>query len=440
LKSIGDFLVDLHGQHQHQSLLKPETANDLINALPEVAALWHGFRITYDDFQQAHASLERFDADATALIQKKDLIDFQYTEIASLTLLPDEEKALEEEYTLLSSITERLSCISSISALIEGSDTAGSIGRQVAQIRKHLESLQRYDPSSAPWIPNIDETISLFSELNRYCRTYLEKTESTAQPQRLEEINSRLAKIQRLRKKYSCVYDGLLQKQENLREQLDSIINRDADRVLMEKKAALCEKKCRDCAEKLSRGRTKATATFDKAISNQMDQLGFSAGAWRTVFVPQPRLSPNGLEEVIFEVRTNPGEPFLPLIKTASGGEISRLMLAIKTVLAAHDKIPLLIFDEIDVGIGGHTAKEVARAMQALSKSHQVICISHLHQIAGLADNHYKVYKTTEGERTFTRVKELHQKEKIEEISRMLGDDSAIGKKHAEEMLKMNKN
>jgi DNA repair protein RecN (Recombination protein N) len=166
-----------------------------------------------------------------------------------------------------------------------------------------------------------------------------------------------------------------------------------------------------------------------------MARLGFSGGEWKTVFVPEKALAPHGLEELRFEVRTNPGEPLLPLAKTASGGEISRLMLAIKTYMAEKDHVPVLIFDEIDAGIGGMLAGEVARALKKLSETHQVVCISHLHHIASLADSHYRVYKVVEADRTVTRAKRLSGEEKIDEISRMLGDTTDISKKHARQLL-----
>jgi DNA repair protein RecN (Recombination protein N) len=167
-----------------------------------------------------------------------------------------------------------------------------------------------------------------------------------------------------------------------------------------------------------------------------MAKLGFTGGAWKTEFVPFEMPQSFGLEDARFLVRTNPGESLLPLVKIASGGEISRLMLAIKTVLAAHDSIPILVFDEIDSGIGGMIAKEVAASLCALSATHQVLCISHLHQIASMADHHYNVYKDAQSGRTVTLVKQLTKEEKVSEIARMLGGDSAIAKKHAEELLK----
>ena len=170
-----------------------------------------------------------------------------------------------------------------------------------------------------------------------------------------------------------------------------------------------------------------------------MAKLGFTGGQWETDFTAFDAPQPAGMEDAQFLVRTNPGEALLPLVKIASGGEISRLMLAIKTVLAAHDNVPILVFDEIDSGIGGVLAGEVAKSLASLSASHQVLCISHLHQIASLADRQYHVYKEAQAGRTVTMVKLLGKEERMLEIARMLGGDSAIARKHAEELLKRKK-
>lgn len=440
LKAIGNYLVDLHGQHEHQSLLRQETANLLINSLPEVTSLWRKYYTSYNNFITLKTDLNNFDKQVADLKEKHDLIEFQYSELATMKLVADEENTLKEDFSMLSSVTERLECISNISAIIEGTERDQSLERQIITIRKNLETLQKFDSSARPWIDDIENFLTLLSELEAFCSSYSSHTETTANPARLEHINSRLAKIQRLKRKYNCSFDDLIKKQKELKEQLFSIENIEADRSLLEEKAKQTEKTCRENAETLSKARKKATQKFDKIITKQMENLGFSGGKWKTAFIPESELTSNGLETIAFEVRTNIGEPFLPLIKIASGGEISRLMLAIKTVLTEQDNIPILIFDEIDAGIGGLLAKEVAKSLYSLSKSHQVICISHLHQIASVADYHYRVYKTFEDNRTITKVQVLNDKEKVEEISRMLGSDSTISKKHAEELLAQKSN
>ena len=440
LKAMGNYLVDLHGQHEHQSLLRQETANLLINSLPELTVNWRNYKNSYSNFIAAKTKLENFDRQVADLKLKHDLIEFQHNELSNMKLAPEEENSLKEEFTILSSITQRLQCISNIQAIMESADENQPLEKQIIMIRKNLETLQIFDSSATPWIADIENFLTLLSELETFCSSYPSQTDTTADPSRIEHINSRLANIQRLKRKYNCSFEVLIKKQKELKEQLFSIENIEADRSLLEEKTKETEKICREGAEALSNARKKATQKFDKIISRQMETLGFSGGKWKTDFIAESELTANGLETIVFEVQTNIGEPYLPLIKIASGGEISRLMLAIKTVLTEQDKIPILIFDEIDAGIGGLVAKEVATSLYSLSKSHQVICISHLHQIASVADHHYRVYKTFEDNRTITKVHALNDEEKVEEISRMLGSDSIISKKHAKELLSQKSN
>ena len=178
-----------------------------------------------------------------------------------------------------------------------------------------------------------------------------------------------------------------------------------------------------------------AAKKFDRTISTMMVSLGFRGGIWKTVFEPVDQPADHGLENIRFFVRTNPGEAQLPLAKTASGGEISRLMLAVKTVLAQSDYVPILIFDEIDTGIGGIVAGAVGKALKELSRTHQVLCISHLHQIASLAEHQVKVYKEESDHRTVARVTYLSDEDRVQEVARMLGGDSKIAIDHARELL-----
>jgi DNA repair protein RecN (Recombination protein N) len=411
LKAVGDFLIDLHGQHEHQSLLNPHAAYGLIDALPQVAPVSTRYAQAWTALCGAREQLQAFDAQAAELGAKRDLIEFQFREIAALQPKAGEEPELDND--------------------------GPGLQQQCGQIRKKLEALQKFDPAAEPWLSQLEAAQSFLGELNVFCASYLSAHDAAADPTaRLEEINSRLAKIQRLKKKYHCTFDELIEKQRQLQADLQALENVTADRSAVAEK---CERTLRDClaaGKALSTARNKATREFDAAISKQMNVLGFTDGKWRTASAPLPEPAEHGMESVCFEVQTNPGEPFLPLAKTASGGEISRLMLAIKTVMADNDHIPVLVFDEIDTGIGGHIATAVGAAMRQLSVSHQVICISHLHQIASEAQRHYRVFKVNEAGRTFTQIVQLDEKERVDEIARMLGSDSPQGRRHAEEIVR----
>jgi DNA repair protein RecN (Recombination protein N) len=433
LKSVGDQLIDFHGQHEHQSLLDESNALLILDRLPGIAHELDIYTKTFIEYSHVKEELDGHDKRCAALAEKRDVIDFQYKELKSLDLKPDEEIKLEEELTLLSSTAQRLECVSVINDLITADDA--SVGHLTGLIKKNLENLARFDATAFPWITEIENTSRVFAELEAYCEKYLESSQPSGDTSTIDDINARLSKIQRLKKKYSCDYNGLLEKQLQLKADLDALVNTEADRSQLEKKVLAALKKCKEVGAVLSANRRKQALQFDKAITLEMAKLGFNGGAWETEFVPHSEPTGIGFENIMFLVRTNRGEPLLPLVKIASGGEISRLMLAIKTIMAAHDHIPILIFDEIDTGIGGVLAKEVATAMELLGKTHQLLCISHLHQIASKANHHYFVFKETQGKRTITQVKKLSQEQRTDEIARMLGGDSAIARKHAEELL-----
>ncbi len=433
LKRLGDSLVDLHGQHEHQSLLYEETHAGVVDDLTGVRSVKGTYSAAYAGYAAVKSEMEAFEAKAAALAERKEVLEFQHKELSELSLRPGEEEELAGELSLLSSSAQRSAAASEIVSLLASSQD--SIEKRISSVRKKLEVLAKYDHAVEPWLADITNTLNVFTELETFCGSYLAKTGAAADPNRIERLNSRLAKIQRLRKKYSCSLDELMAKRDSLKRDLDAIGNTDADRSELEKKMKAAFASCKQAGTALRTARKNACREFDKKVTSLMEQLGFKGGKWQTELQPHDNPAPDGFETIRFMVQTNPGEPMLPLAKTASGGEISRLMLAIKTVMSGHDRIPILIFDEVDTGIGGMLAGNVAEALAQLAASHQVLCISHLHQIASLADHHFHVYKEPAGDRTVTRVKRLSEKERVDEIARMLGGDSAAAKLHARELL-----
>lgn len=436
LKKLGDLLVDLHGQHEHQSLLSEETHGQVVDDLPGVSGVKEAYTAAYTVYTAAKAESESFEAKAAALAERREILEFQYKELFDLSLRSGEEEELTKELSLLSSSAQRSAAASEIMSLLASSQD--SIEKRISSVRKKLEVLAKYDPAVAPWLTDVTNTLAVFTELETFCGSYLSTMGAGADPARIERLNSRLAKIQRCKKKYACHLDGLIVKRDALKNDLASIVNIDADRVEIARKAAAALDACRKAGTALSTARKKACGDFDKKVTSLMEHLGFKGGKWQTEMKPLETPLPCGLETIRFMVQTNPGEAILPLARTASGGEISRLMLAIKTVMSEHDRIPVLIFDEIDTGIGGLLAGDVARALAGLSAAHQVLCISHLHQIASLADHHFHVYKEQINGRTVTRVRRLSGKERVDEIARMLGGDSVIARRHAAELLEVN--
>jgi len=440
LKTLGDLLIDLHGQHQHQSLLNENTHVDIVDALPETSLPRENYTSAYNSYTAARQELADAQKKARELADKKDVIEFQYKELSTLNPQKDEEQALEQELSLLSTSAQRIECAKEVLELMGASSDGESIQKKLKQIKRKLETLCKYDPSVDQYISNMETVLSTCSELDLFCNTYLEKIGGGDNSQeRIETINSRLSKIQRLKKKYSCTLNELVDKKQQIAKDLSLLDNSSGDIGTLQKNSDKARQVCIDTAATLTKLRKKALSKFDREITRRMELLGFHGGEWRTDMQPLDEPSPSGLEEIRFLVKTNPGEPFLPLAKTASGGEISRLMLAVKSILAEQDEIPVLIFDEIDTGIGGVLAGEVSKALYSLSSTHQVLCISHLHQIASTADHHYLVAKKTAGGRTVTEVSRLDDGQRTAEIARMLGGESQITIEHAEQLLRSNR-
>ncbi|MCX7727404.1 MAG: DNA repair protein RecN [Chitinispirillaceae bacterium] len=440
LKKIGDLLVDLHGQHEHQSLLNEDTHIDIIDRLEDIKEIKKLYLDSYSLYAKAKKELEEHDEEMRRLSEKRDLIEFQLKELEQAALKEGEEEELEKEYKLLSSTAQRIESIKSIIEILSPSE-GESLVKNISNILRKLEQLSKFDDSVCQWLSDIENAKNLFSELELFCNSYFSGIETEKDPStRLEEINVRLAKIQRLKKKYNATIGELIELQKKLRDNLQQIENSVSDRQQLEKRVLETKNSAVEIGKKLSKVRKEETAKFDSLITEMMSQLGFKGGKWHTIFIPFEEPTEIGLETAKFYVRTNVGEEELPLAKIVSGGEVSRLMLAVKTILSESDNIPVLIFDEIDTGIGGTVAGKVGKALKELSKNHQVLCISHLHQIASLADNHIKVYKEEMKGRTVTLIKPLSHEERINEIARMLGGDSKIALQHAKELIRAGKN
>lgn len=434
LRRIGDLLIDLHGQHDHQALLNEDTHRTYIDRLEGVPPTLREYSTTYTAYAEAKHALAVHAEEMRLLDEKKEIVQFQVRELRQAELKSGEEEELEAELSLLSSSAERIEATSAILEML-GSSSTTSIEKQAGAVQRKLEQLRKYDPSVLPWIDDVENSLRVFTELETFCSSYLSTTDEQADPFRIEKINGRLAKLQRLKKKYGTDIDGLITREQALARDLVSLENSETDHRELQKMAASTREQCLTVGRKLSSCRAEAAKKFDTSITAMMKKLGFRGGRWYTAFRPCEEPTEHGLETARFLVRTNPGEAELPLSKTASGGEISRLMLAIKTVLSKNDYVPVLIFDEIDTGIGGLLAGAVGKALKSLSISHQVLCISHLHQIASLADRQVKVYKEESGGRTLTRIRLLSEEERVKEVARMLGGDSGIALDHARELL-----
>jgi len=433
LEEIGNYLVDVHGQHEHQALLKPSVARDLLDEFGVLMKLRKRTEETYRKFREKSRELEELRASEKEREQQIDLYRFQIEEIDHANLSVEEEEVLEKEYKVLSN-AEKLDQLSQelYHHLYEG---AGSITEKMALVEKSLERIVAIDQTLKDELKEIGEVKYQIDEIALTIRDYRRKIEFN--PQRLQEILERKELISKLKRKYGNTIKEILNYRKETQVKLDKLLHSARSMEEITSEVERLEEELAREAGKLSRERKIAGAKLKKETEQELRELGMGRARFH-VEIKQGEIKSSGMDEIRFLVAPNVGEDLKPINRIASGGEISRIMLALKTILARADRIPTLIFDEIDVAIGGRIAQVVGRKMRTLYPNRQVICITHLPQIAVFASNHYFVGKKISGGRTKTLVDLLDRKGRESEIARMLGGErlTEITLKHAREMIR----
>ena len=446
LKIIGDLLADLHGQHEHQSLLDSREHLTYLDNYSEVGDLLARVGNDYSKLKKKLEELEELKRMNKVSKEKKELYQFQLNEITRAGLSVDEEEKLSTEKKILEN-SEALFQIASM-VFQELYDIDGSIIERLSLTKKELEKGGEYDPRLKDHIENLDSAILQLNDSSRFLQGY--KDSLNFDPEKLEKIRERLNLINSLKKKYGQSIEEVLSYADKIKVDLEKIENRDELiqeteqeikdlRQILKKDSMLLSDKRKEKGSELSRKIKKELSflgmercDFEVKISWCEEENGLLEINSKRYYVDE-----KGMDQVEFYVSPNPGEELKPLAKIASGGEISRIMLALKSVLAKSDQIPTMIFDEVDVGIGGEIAEAVGKRMKTLSSTHQIICITHLQQIASQADYHFKVYKEVSKNRTITKIKLLSREERIKEIARMIGGKkiSDLSLEHAAEMI-----
>jgi DNA repair protein RecN (Recombination protein N) len=432
LATIGEWLVDIHGPHDHQSLLHSAKQLAILDAFGGLEKE----RDVFGELVRRRAVLENEKSalivDEKAYAQQLDLLRFQVREILAARLQPDEEAQVEAEFIRASNATKLLQL--SHSTLDFLSESENSLLTQSGIIGRMLAELQRVDSGAANLAELHSQAGDRLRELQMELSRYTEKVD--VDPARLTVLEQRLDLIQSLKRKYGATLVEVIAFGEDTKQKLQSLESRDAD--LMRLNAAL-EKLDAEilCAgRKLSAARKKVMPQLAKAVVKQLADLGFKQSQFDVAITGADPTSSSGFDEIEFQFAPNPGEPAKPLRAIASSGEMARVMLALKTVLAAEDEIPVLVFDEVDANIGGETANVVGEKMKQIAAKRQVLCITHLPQVAAPADAHYLVTKQLKNGRTISEIKLLGKKERVTELARMLGGQSDAARKHAEALLK----
>ena len=431
LKNLGDELVDLHGPHDHQSLLSPETQLSLLDSFARVEAQLGEYRQHYRQLQTLLAEQAALNTAETAREQELDLLRHQITEIKSANLVAGEEKEIERRYKLASNSKRLIELATGVANKL--SEANGSVLSQLAETQRLLRELEKIDSSIAQLSSAHTASVVELSEIARSLSAYAEKFD--LDPQQLAALEQRVSLFETLKRKYGDSIGEVIAFGERAVERMRTIEGRDAELERLAREIDNVRTQMNRAGEALRKLRAKAAPKLSENIRRNLCDLGFRQSEFEAKFNALDEPGPNGFDSVELLFSPNPGEPLKPLRAIASSGEISRLMLAIKSALAAHDAIPLLVFDEIDTNVGGEIAHAVGAKMQMLGRDHQVICITHLPQVAATASSHFVVTKDVARGRTFSNLHEVTGKGRQEEIARMLGGKSEPALKLAASLL-----
>ena len=432
LKNLGDELVDLHGPHDHQSLLSPETQLGLLDSFARAQEQLDEYRKHYRQLQALIAEHAALNTAETAREQELDLLRHQTNEIRSANLVAGEEEEIEKRYKLASNSKRLIELASAIANKLSEADD--SVLSQLAETQRLLRELEKIDSSIAQFSSSHAATVVELSEIARALSTYAEKLD--LDPQQLVALEQRVSLFETLKRKYGGSIADVIAFGERAAERMRKIEGRDAELERLAKEIENIRAQMNQAGEALRKLRVKAAPKLSDTIRRNLRDLGFRQSEFEAKLTALDEPRSNGFDSVELLFSPNPGEPLKPLRAIASSGEISRLMLAIKSALAAHDAIPLLVFDEIDTNVGGEIAHAVGAKMQTLGRDHQVICITHLPQVAATASSHFVVTKEVVHGHTFSDLHEVSGKARREEIARMLGGRSESALQLAASLLK----
>lgn len=431
LASIGEWLVDMHGPHDHQSLLHPAKQLAILDA-------FGGLEKERDAFGELVRRRNELEAEKSGLIvdeetyaQQLDLLRFQVKEIETARLHPDEEEKITEEHNRASNAAKLLQLSQSALDVLSESET--SLLTQAGSIGRTLHELQRVDAGAAALGELHEQGVSVLRELQTELSRYADKVD--VDPARLAELDERLNLIHALKRKYGATLAEVIAFGAEAKTKLQALESRDAELARLNAALTKLDAELTKAGKKLSAERRKVIPQLAKAAAKQLADLGFKQSKF-DVALTGVEVSATGADAVEFQFSPNVGEPLKPLRAIASSGEMARVMLALKTVLAAQDEIPVLVFDEVDANVGGETANMVGEKMKQIAAKRQVFCITHLPQVAAPADAHYVVSKQVKEGRTISEITWLDKKSRVTELARMLGGQTDAARKHAEALLK----
>ncbi len=431
LRQVGDLLVDLHGPHDHQSLFSREQQLSLLDAFAGAEALRVGYETARKGWMQLTAEKKRLSDDAEALARESDILAHQVAEIDAAALQPGEEEPLLARQKAAANGHRIAEICAALAALV--SEAEDSLTGRLGDVTRLMKELQRLDPATGHLAGAATEVFEGVQDLSRGIDRYASSLETD--PRQLAAIESRLDAIQSLKRKFGSSVEAVIAFGAGAAERLAELRSREERGAGLDGEIGRAYSDLEAAAAKLTRARKSAAPKLAALVKRHLADLGFVKAGFSISLEPLAEPGPHGLELAEFLFSPNPGEPEHPLRAIASSGEISRVMLAIKTSLAVQDSVPILIFDEIDANVGGEIGAKVGAKMRELGASHQVLCITHLPQVAAAASSQFVVTKNSDGERTRTELLAVAGSAREEEIARMLGGRAESAIRHARALL-----
>jgi DNA repair protein RecN (Recombination protein N) len=432
VQKLGELLVDLHGPHDHQSLLWPARQLSILDAYSSLEGLREGFANLGQQHEQVQARKAELIIDERTYAQQVDLLRHQVNEITAARVEADEEAALEQDHQRATHAARLIDLSQQGLELLSGDEAllarAGALGRL-------LQELRRVDGSAENLAATHEQAIGAWQELQQALATYSERLE--LDPARLRELEERINLLHGLKRKYGATIADVIAFGAEAQRKLQALEGRDAELEALNAELQKIEKAIRESGGDLSTRRHKVAPNLARAVKRELAALGFKQSHFEVALTTdKDAWTAAGFDTAEFQFAPNPGEAPRPLRAIASSGELARVMLALKTVLAVEDEVPVLVFDEVDANIGGETANAVGEKMAQIAKQRQVLCITHLAQVAAHATQHYVVDKRVEEGRTISTIARLNDKQRVTELARMLGGQSDAARKHAEELLR----
>lgn len=432
LKELSQQMIDLIGQYENQSLFSAKNHLMLLDAYAGVEHLKATYNNNYFTYVELKKKREQLLTAAKQRDEKIDYLKYQISEIEKANLKPTEEEKLNEEKKMLLSTEKRATLTSEMVTDLYEAD--GSAIEHLARVRKSLNELATYDTSLAELSKRFEDIFSSVDDIHRELSSYKSSIEFSQD--RLDEVLERLEVLTKIKKKYGKTLDEIQDRLESMTKELTLIETHEQEMKKIDEQIVASLQTVDKQAQELSSHRHEASRSLTKRILHVLTQLGMKKAEFE-IQITEKEIGEHGRDNVEFFISTNPGEELKPLRKIASGGEISRITLSLKTILSAVDKIPTIIFDEVDTGIGGSIAEAVGELLAQVSKQHQIVCITHLPQISIFADNHLLVEKEIKNKQTFTRITKLDSEKRKMEIARMLGGKKITRKtvEHAAEFM-----